>query len=152
MAEKTRERCNYRAVDREFQNIRELLELLMCEMSVGDKKLRSGPPLGWAPPTDVYETVTELVVTMDVAGVDPAQIQVTAGETVMTIRGVRHEVSPGSRKHFHKMEIEIGPFQRRIQLPPGLDLDSISTGYSDGLFEVRVRKMPGTERRSIDIE
>lgn len=153
MAETTTRREEHRAVDREFQNIRELLELLMSEMSVGDKKLRSGPALAWAPPTDVYETETELVVTMDIAGIDERQISVAADGRLISIRGVRHEVSPRCKKHFHKMEIEVGPFQRQIQMPVACDLETLSTTYSNGLLEIRIRKIADRgDRRSIEVE
>jgi HSP20 family protein len=143
----------YRAVDREFQNIRELLELLMTEMSMGDKKLRAGPPLAWAPPTDVYETETEFVVAMDIAGMDIRDITVTADGDLITIRGVRKEVSPRCKKQFHKMEIQVGPFQRRIQAPMPIELESMTTTYSNGLLEVRLkRKIDKRDRRSIDVE
>jgi HSP20 family molecular chaperone IbpA len=153
MADTMTNRGEYRVVDREFQNIRELLELLMSEMSTGDKKLRSGPPLAWAPPTDVYETETELVVTMDIAGIDERQISVVADGIMITIRGVRQEVSPRCKKHFHKMEIEVGPFQRQIHMPVACDLETLSTTYARGLLEIRVKKDSGNrEKRSIDVE
>jgi HSP20 family protein len=140
-------------VDREFQNIRELLELLMTEMSTGDQKLRAGPPLAWAPPTDVYETETELIVTMDIAGMGIRDINVFTDGNVLTIRGVRQEIAPRCKKQFHKMEIQVGPFQRRIHVPVPVDLQSIATTYANGLLEVRLkRRFDEPEKRSIKVE
>lgn len=153
MADPTTNTEQHRLVEREFQNIRELLELLMAEMSTGDKKLKAGPPLAWAPPTDVYETETELVVTMDIAGMEVRDISVLTDGNVITIRGVRQEVSPRCKKQFHKMEIQVGPFQRRIPAPVPVELESMSTTYSKGLLEIRLkRKLDRREKRSIEVE
>jgi HSP20 family protein len=127
-------------VDRESHNIRELLELLMSEMAPADQKLKMRPNFGWAPPTDVYETETELVVTMDIAGMDRQDVTVLTDGKIVTIRGLRKEVAPPCDKQFHKMEIQVGPFQRFIQLPVAIDSQNIFTHYSNGFLEVRLKK------------
>ena len=153
MADLSTDAQQYRLVDREFQNIRELLELLMNEMSAGDKKLKAGSPLAWAPPTDVYETETEVVVTMDIAGMDARGINVLTDGNVITIRGVRREISPRCKKQFHKLEIPVGPFQRHIPVPVPCEPGSMSTSYSKGLLEVRLKRtQERRQKRSIDVE
>jgi len=140
-------------VDREFQHIRELFAALMSGMSTGDQKLRAGPPLVWAPLTDVYETETELIVTVDIAGMNVRDISVVADGDDITIRGVRQEIAPRCKKQFHKMEIQVGPFQRRIHAPVPIDPESMSTTYSNGLLEVRLkRKFDQPTKRSIEVE
>lgn len=153
MADPTTNAEQYRVVDREFQNIRELLELLMTEMAAGDKKLKAGSPLAFAPAADVYETETELIVTVEIAGMEPRQIGVSVDGSLITICGVRQEVSPRCKKQFHKMEIPVGPFQRCIPVPVPCDLQSLSTTYTKGLLEVRLRKVVDRrDRRSIEVE
>lgn len=140
-------------VDREFHNLRELFEMLMSEMSPSDQKLKMRPNLGWAPPTDVYETETELIVTMDIAGMDRRDISVFTDGNVITVRGVRKEVAPQCKKQFHKMEIQVGPFQRLIAVPVPIDNQSIFTNYSNGLLEVRLKKsFDQPDKRNIEVE
>jgi HSP20 family molecular chaperone IbpA len=38
------------------------------------------------------------------------------------------------------MEIQVGPFQRHIQIPTPIDGKSIFTNYSNGLLEIRLKK------------
>jgi HSP20 family molecular chaperone IbpA len=140
-------------VDKEFHNIRELLEMLMSEMSPTPHRLKTRPNLGWAPPTDVYETETEFIITMDIAGMDRRKISVITDGTVLTIRGVRDEVAPRGQKQFHKMEIQVGPFQRHIQIPAPIDSQNIFTNYSNGLLEVRLKKrFEKKTKRRIEVE
>lgn len=139
-------------VDREFHNIRELLEMLMSEMSPTKHPIKTRPNLGWAPPTDVCETQTEIVITMDIAGMDRRDISVMTDGEILTVRGIRHEVAPSGKKQFHKMEIQVGPFQRLIQVPVPFDNQSISTNYSNGLLEIRLKKKFGGPRKQIPVE
>lgn len=140
-------------VDREFHNIREMLEMLMSELAPTTSKIKMRPNLGWAPPTDVYETETEFVATVDIAGMDRNKISVFTDGKLLTIRGIRNEVAPAGKKQFHKLEIQVGPFQRLIQIPIPIDSKSIFTNYSNGLLEVRLKKVPEkVARRQIKVE
>lgn len=140
-------------VDREYNNIRELLEMLMSELRPTKEKMQMRPNLGWAPPTDVYETETDFVVTMDIAGMDREKIEVFTDSNMLTIRGIRDEVAPRGRKQFHKLEIQVGPFQRHIRVPVAVDQDKLLTNYANGLLEIRLKKTPeSVNRREIDVE
>lgn len=139
-------------VDKEFHNIRELLEMLMSELSPTKQKIRMRPNLGWAPPTDVYETETEFVTTMDIAGMDRSKISVFTDGNLLTIQGIRNEVAPAGKKQFHKLEIQVGPFQRHIQIPVAIDSKSIFTNYANGLLEVRLKKTFERRKRRIEVE
>jgi len=140
-------------VDREFHNIRELLEMLMSELSPTKQKMTMRPNLGFAPPTDVYETETEFVATVDIAGMDRNKISVFTDGRVLTIRGIRNELAPAGKKQFHKLEIQVGPFQRLIQIPVDIDSKSIFTNYANGLLEVRLKKtFDKPEKRQIEVE
>ena len=139
--------------DREFENIRELLEMLMSELSPSQHRLRMKPNFGWAPPTDVYETETDFVVTMDIAGMDSNNINVYTDGKMLTIRGIRSEVAPDGKKQFHKLEIQVGPFQRHIALPVPVDSQNMFTNYSNGLLEIRLKKkFDGGESRRVEVK
>jgi HSP20 family protein len=143
----------HEVVDREFHNIRELLEMLMSELAPTKQKMTMRPNLGWAPPTDVYETETEFVTTMDIAGMDRSKISVFTDGKMLTIRGIRNELAPAGKKQFHKLEIQVGPFQRLIQIPVAIDSKSIFTNYSNGLLEVRLKKtFEKPSKRRIKVE
>ena len=126
----------YEVADREFHNIRELLDMLMSELSPAKGKINIRPNLGWAPPTDVYETETEFVTTVDIAGMDRNKITVLTDGEVLTIRGVRSEVEPPGKKQFHKLEIQVGPFQRLIQIPVSVVSKSSRAQQAEGDLRV----------------
>ena len=140
-------------VDKEFHNIRELLEMLMSEHTPTKYKIKTKPSLSWSPPMDVFETETEFVVIMDIAGMVRRDIGVFTDGKILRIQGVREELAHIGKKQFHSMEIQVGPFQRLIRIPVAVESQSISTSYSNGFLEVRLkRKFEQNKKRKIDVE
>src|SRR6266568_846601 len=108
-----------------------------------------GRPVGfvaspkWKPRTDVYETDDELIVHMDIAGMQADDFSVELDEGILRISGERTTRQPGSgKRHYHAMEVQIGPFERRFRLPVVVDPASIKATYEHGFLEVRLAKQP----------
>lgn len=115
------------------------------------------PPEGelcWHPATDAYETEESFVVQMDLAGMDPSRIEVLADQHSLLVRGIRPESLNEGKKHFHKMEISIGPFSRRVPISVEVDPNSASAVYRNGFLVVTFRRgqAGGGEKRSISIK
>jgi len=127
----------------EFDNIRELLEMLMSEHTPAKHKIKMKTSFGWEPPMNVFETDGEFVVVMDIAGMDPRDIAVFTDGAILRISGVRKDSSAQGRKQFHALEIQVGPFQPA----------SLSQRYANGLLEIRLKKKGDTPtRRRIDVK
>lgn len=103
----------------------------------------------WRPNVDVYETDDEIVVLMDIAGVDERQISAELEGDVLTIHGERRDVAPGVRV-IHQREVEFGSFSRTIRLPALVDRDSVRASLKNGFLEIRLDK--AARRHSIAIE
>ena len=153
---KTEKRDPNKCVHREFHNIRELLEMLMSENTPSKHRIKVEAGFGWSPPTDVFETETELIVMVDIAGMSRRDISVVTDGKIVTIQGVRAETAPPGKKQFHKMEIQVGPFQRLIQVPVSVDSGRVFTNYSNGLLEIRLKKNFESgdqgDKRTIEVE
>ncbi|MGH7645424.1 MAG: Hsp20/alpha crystallin family protein [Gemmatimonadales bacterium] len=121
------------------------------ELEVYFNEVAHGRPVGfvasnkWRPPTDLFETAGEFVVHMDIAGLRSEEIQVELVDDVLRIWGERRPHQEGKR-HYHSMEVQVGPFERRLRLPVPVDPASVRANYEAGFLEVRVTKLP--ERRS----
>ena len=77
-----------------------------------------------------------LRVTVDLAGVDPADVHVVVHERALLIAGQRRRLQPDCRLSYHLMEIEYGAFERRITLPEHVDPQGARAGYERGLLTV----------------
>jgi HSP20 family molecular chaperone IbpA len=50
-------------------------------------------------------------------------------------------VAREGKRHYHALEVQVGPFERRFRLPVPVDLGSIQANYDAGFLEVRLRKL-----------
>ena len=110
---------------------------------------------GWKPLTDVFETDDEIVIVMDIAGITTQDIKLSLIKNLLIIRGIRREQIGDRKRHFHKMEIDFGPFERRIEMPAPVDPDMTSARYLHGFLEIHLPKRaegPGPATVEITIE
>lgn len=130
------------------------LDQLSEEMSPRSPKLARCS--GWAPPVDVVEADHTLVIRVELAGVDPADVRVGfyPARNVMVLRGVRREQrDPASVRAAHQLEINYGEFVREIRLPDGdVDLSQFHARYRDGILTITVPKPTSTVVKTISIE
>jgi HSP20 family protein len=137
----------------DIDNIRELLEMLMSDHTPGKHQIKMKTSFGWEPPMDVFDTETEFIVIMDIAGMNREEISVFTDGHAVRISGIRKDIIPAGKKQFHSLEIQVGPFQRLIGIPVPVVSDSLSTHYANGLLEVRLKKQFDIpEKKQIEIE
>jgi HSP20 family protein len=100
---------------------------------------------GFRPAVDVYrsEEPPTLTVVVELAGVDPDSTELALGDGQLVIRGVRRRYA-GEARVVH-MEIDYGPFERRIPITDPVDPERADATYARGLLVVR---LPVAERAS----
>jgi HSP20 family protein len=97
----------------------------------------------WSPPTDVYETETDYVVRVEVAGIQETELEVSFENGVLVVSGVRPDVP--ERRAYHQMEIHFGKFSTSIGVPGPINLDHSTAEYKDGFLSVRMPKAKATD-------
>jgi HSP20 family protein len=93
-----------------------------------------------------------LHVLVELPGVDPASLQVVAADRVLVVAGER--CRPQLSGRYEQMELEYGPFQRRISLSEPVDTAAATARYERGLLTVVLpiaAKAPQRERVTITI-
>jgi len=108
---------------------------------------------GWRPLTDVFETDENVIVMVDIAGISINDVKLTLSSNMLTIRGIRREHPLSEKRHYHKMEIDFGPFERRIELPARIDPDRAEHRYLQGFLEILLPKLsPGLGGSDVEID
>lgn len=116
----------------------------------------------WQPRTDVYETETDLMVKVEVAGLRVApdtgaladmHVELSPDGRVLTIRGQRSEnyQDRAGRVRCYRLEIYYGAFELAIPLPGDVtvDRDKITGAYKDGFLTVTLPKVAGPENTGV---
>jgi HSP20 family protein len=107
---------------------------------------------GWVPPVDVREDAKEIVLEIELPGIKPADVEVTAENGVLTVRGEKQSRSDESGDgRYHVIERSYGSFTRSFQLPNGVDERQIEAEFADGLLAVHVPKAALAQPRRIEI-
>jgi HSP20 family protein len=105
----------------------------------------------WTPAVDVWETENELVYAFDLPGIPEDKISVELEESALTVSAERERKEEVSNDRFYRFERRFGSFSRTIGLPQGVNEDSISAEYRDGVLEVHVAKPEEPKPRRIQV-
>jgi HSP20 family protein len=107
----------------------------------------------WTPAVDVRENDKELRLDVEIPGINPDEVELTAENGVLTIRGEkRAERKEGDDENrYHVVERTYGSFMRSFQLPQGLDESKIEAEYDNGILSIRIPKTALPQPRKIQI-
>ena len=92
----------------------------------------------WRPPTDVFETGDEVVVRVEIAGMEETGFTVVLDGRDLFVRGVRPDTS--ERRAYHQMEIRFGEFGSDVELPVDVVSEEIQAVYLNGFLNIRLPK------------
>lgn len=106
---------------------------------------------GWVPAVDVREDGKEIALEVELPGIKPDEVEVTAENGVLTIRGEKRSAVTDRDGHYHVIERTYGAFSRSFRLPRGVDEERIEADCTDGLLHVRVPKAAAHQPRRIAI-
>jgi HSP20 family protein len=121
----------------------------LFEDAFGGDSRRSG---AWTPAVDIREDNKEIVLEVELPGIKPSEVEVTAENGVLTIRGEKQSTSTeGGEGRYHVIERTFGSFTRSFQLPSGVDERRIEADFTDGLLNVRIPKAALAQPRRIEI-
>lgn len=106
----------------------------------------------WNPAVDIRETLNELRLDVELPGIKPEEVEVTAESGVLTIRGEKQsERKEDDDARYHVVERSYGTFMRSFQLPLGLDEERIEATYDNGILSIHIPKSALPQPRRIQI-
>jgi len=97
----------------------------------------AGMRRGFRPNLDSYHTDDphELTVVVEVPGVDPQSLAVAVSERVLVVAGERTRPKASGRV-YQQVEIEYGPFERRVRLAEDVDPELARARYEHGIVTI----------------
>lgn len=104
----------------------------------------------WQPSVDIHEDKEGYHLSVDLPGIKPEEIEVTAHNGILSIRGTRTEAH--TDKEQKRSERIFGSFLREFSMPENADLERISAKSNNGVLEVFVPKSAKTEPKRITVQ
>jgi HSP20 family protein len=99
----------------------------------------------WRPPTDIVETATEVIVLVELAGVDHEQLDVLLFEDALIVEGERR-LPAHAAGVYHAAEIRQGQVRLELPLPAPIDPEQVDAHYERGMLEMRLVKRSVSSR------
>lgn len=112
----------------------------------------SSPALGNTfPALNLYETEDVYVLTAEIPGVAPADLEISLEGSTVTLRGER-KVANEDGASVHRSERPSGPFRRAIDLPVPIDGEKVEATHRHGVLTLRLPKAPEHRPRQISVK
>ncbi len=106
----------------------------------------------WVPAFDVIEKEKEYVVTAEVPGIDPKDIDITISNGILTIKGEKKREQESKDENYYYMERQYGTFQRSFRLPDEVKTDEVDAKYKNGVLTLVLPKAHVGNVKKIEIK
>jgi HSP20 family protein len=106
----------------------------------GGNRAAGGEAQRWIPPMDLTETEGEYVLRADLPGLTKGDVEIEVKDGVLSVSGERRSEHHDSGEGFYRIERAFGRFSRSLDLPAGVEADSLAAEFDNGVLEVRIPK------------
>ena len=105
----------------------------------------------WTPMIDVCEREDEILIIVEMPGVDKADVQLSWNHGLLTISGQKRQHVPGKRTRYLCLERAYGQFRREIQIDVAIDRQAAKAELENGILRISLPKASSKEPSSIPI-
>jgi HSP20 family protein len=106
----------------------------------------------WTPRVDIEETDKEILVKVDLPGVEPKDVDISVAEGSLIVKGEKKEEREDKKKNYHKIERFVGQFYRELPLPPAADPERITAAGAKGVITVIIPKKATAQPKKIAVK
>ena len=100
---------------------------------------------------DLAETENAFVVSAELPGVKPEDVQVTVQGATLTIRGQSTAEEEQKDKHWHVRERRAGAFHRSVTLPTPVNADQAQAQFEHGILTLTLPKAEEAKPKQIRV-
>jgi len=141
-------------VSQPFLSLQREIDRLFDDFTRGFSTLSMMPAPGGKlmPVTDVTETDKEIEISAELPGLEEKDVQINLSDNVLTIKGEKKAEKERKEKDFRMVERSYGAFERTIELPEGVNPDSIKATIAKGVLTVTVPKPAPAQAKTIEVK
>jgi len=111
-----------------------------------------GPNRNRFPAINSWRNDDGIIITAEVPGVAPENIDISIEGETLTISGSRNDDELPEGVEYRRRERGRGEFTRRFELPFSVDVDSVEATFSNGLLHLILPRVPEEKPRKIEIK
>jgi HSP20 family protein len=106
----------------------------------------------YAPALDILETENELILQVEIPGIDAKDVEINLAGDVLTIAGEKVSQSSEQRSRYHHTERRYGSFQRVVRLPLPVEPQEVQAEAKNGLLVITLRKAESQRPKKISVK
>lgn len=131
---------------REFDRMRREMEKYFSRISEG------WPFEAGYPRIESFKRGENIIVRVELPGIDPKDLEISVLHDVLTIKGERRATEEVKAEDYLRRELAYGPFERRISLPEGSTTDKVQASFKNGVVEITIPMAKEIAARKIPLE
>jgi HSP20 family protein len=131
-----------------FRELANLFENFAEGVATGKDQLQAGT---FVPPVDVYEDEHNLVLKLEIPGVEESDLNIEWENNTLTVKGERKFEKEEKEENFHRIERRYGSFTRTFRLPSTVDAEKVEAGYDKGLLKITIGKRAEAKPKQIKV-
>jgi len=105
----------------------------------------------FAPAVDTYEDEHNVVLKLEVPGIDEKDIDVRIDNHTLTVHGERKIEEEEKEENFRRVERKYGSFTRSFTLPSSVDPGQVSADYNKGVLKITLAKKAEARPKQIKV-
>ena len=92
------------------------------------------------------------IVSVELPGIDPKEVDITVAGNLLTVRGERKLEKETKEEDYLMREIGYGSFERTITLPHGVNTEKVKAHYAKGILEITMPAEAAVKGKKVPVE
>jgi HSP20 family protein len=103
------------------------------------------------PPLNLYDAGDRYILSAQLPGVAPADVDLTITGETLTMRGERKRTEGVKEESYRRQERSMGRWARTVTLPDRVDSGQVVASFCDGMLTVNLPKAESAKPRQITV-
>ncbi len=107
---------------------------------------------GEFPAVNLWTNQDQGLLTAELPGIDPSQLEITVKNNTLTIRGSRQAEVLKEGENWLRRERGEGEFVRSFRLPFQVDADKVQADYQKGILQLTLPRAEADKPRKVEVQ
>jgi HSP20 family protein len=103
------------------------------------------------PPLNLYDSGEAYVLTAQLPGVGPEDLDLSITGETLTLKGERKRPEGVSEESYRRQERQFGRWARTVTLPDRVEADKVAASFRNGILTVTLPKSEAAKPRQINV-
>jgi HSP20 family protein len=103
------------------------------------------------PPVNLFDAGDSYVLTAQLPGVGPAELDLSITGETLTLKGERKRTEGVSEESYRRQERQFGRWARTVTLPDRVEAEAVDARFNNGILTVTLPKSEAAKPRQINV-